>query len=171
MLFTFVHVINLVVYLCSCLVVHATPTSLSSNVWLAPTLSTWSTWSPPKRLCAVHAWGVCFAAQVCGLWHSDCTVLPGNYNEVVDGVQGVKQERWQSVCYMCHVHKGATVQCAHPGCSHNFHPLCARRWVGAWGRGLDRVVGGLCGGAASALRVGADALHVRCCAAAAGVNP
>lgn len=111
---------------------------------------------------------MCFAAQVCGLWHSDCTVLPGNYNEVVDGVQGVKPERWQSVCYMCHVHKGATVQCAHPGCSHNFHPLCARRWVGAWGRGLDCVVAGFCGGTASGHRMetlflNVDMRNMCCC--------
>eukprot|EP00955_Chlamydomonas_euryale_P000713 8084-Chlamydomonas_euryale.AAC.1 len=68
-----------------------------------------------------------WAHVVCGLWHPDLAVLPGNVCAAVQSKAAVKPDKWGGLCGVCHLGHGAVVKCSFGHCQAAFHPLCARR--------------------------------------------
>jgi hypothetical protein len=54
----------------------------------------------------------------------------GVASAVVRGLDRVPRSAFEADCIVCRRSEGAVVQCTAPGCTLNFHPLCARR--NAW---------------------------------------
>lgn len=52
---------------------------------------------------------------------------PGVASAVVRGLDRVPRSAFEADCIVCRRSEGAVVQCTAPGCTLNFHPLCARR--------------------------------------------
>jgi len=65
--------------------------------------------------------------QVCGLFHPEVEVLPGDMSAAIEGVEDIKLDKWKTLCGLCQIPHGAPIKCAHPGCQAAFHPLCGRR--------------------------------------------
>ncbi|KAG1679166.1 hypothetical protein FOA52_000522 [Chlamydomonas sp. UWO 241] len=64
---------------------------------------------------------------VCGLWHPDTAVLPGNVCAAVLNKAAIKHDKWDVPCGVCQLSHGAVVKCNYGHCQTVFHPLCARR--------------------------------------------
>ncbi|CDI83589.1 PHD-finger domain-containing protein, putative [Eimeria acervulina] len=66
--------------------------------------------------------GCLWAHLSCGLWVPECWVL--GCREVC-GAESIDPQRFLSVCCVCGLNAGASVQCAHEKCSLSFHAVCA----------------------------------------------
>ena len=70
--------------------------------------------------------------QVCGLWHPETAVLPGNVLEAVQYCGAIKAERYGAECDLCRLSHGAVVKCNFGHCQ-----VCVCVWggEGRWFRG------------------------------------
>jgi hypothetical protein len=70
--------------------------------------------------CEVGLW------QVCALWVPDVKVRQTPACEAVEGVSGLKPERWGVPCSICHSTRGVVLRCNSGHCTLPFHALCGR---------------------------------------------
>ena len=55
-------------------------------------------------------------SKVCGLWHPETVVLPGNFRDAVQCKGSIKADRFNAECEVCHLTHGAVVKCSHGHC-------------------------------------------------------
>lgn len=66
-----------------------------------------------------------WAHIMCAIWIPQTCVENNETMCPIVGIDRVPPETWQLTCDFC-LCQGACIRCSEPGCSHVFHPVCAR---------------------------------------------
>ncbi|KAH6561512.1 hypothetical protein BASA62_009762 [Batrachochytrium salamandrivorans] len=83
--------------------------------------------SPIKRTAGSN-----WAHVQCAIWHAEPTFENTSSMEPIECIGLIDRKRWQEVCMICNVPKGACVICDEPGCTAACHVTCAQycdSWV------------------------------------------
>jgi NuA3 HAT complex component NTO1 len=88
---------------------------------------------PAPACCLCHKKGGAFkttddgrwAHIMCAIWIPQTCVQNNETMSPIVGIDRVPKDTWLMLCDFCRC-QGACIRCSEPGCTHAFHPVCAR---------------------------------------------